>query len=213
MFPEAKFFNLKEFRTPKFLSSITKKERNGHIFIRDSDPRVLAVCGERDTWESVHYLAHCFMFETIENYRKALMLLFSHSVISDSLHPCGLQHARLPCPSPSSGTCSNSCPLNWWCHPTISSSVTPFSYPQSFPAPESFPMTWLFASDGQNIGASASICPMSIQGWYPIGWTGLVSLLSKGFSKVFSSTTIRKYQFFLTKPSLWSDSLTSMHDY
>ena len=140
------------------------------------------------------------------------MLLFSHSVISDSLHPYGLQHTRLPCPSPPSGICSNSCPLNWWCHSTISSSVTSFSYPQSFPAPESFPMNWLFASGDQSIGASASVCPVSIQGWFPIGWTGLISLLSKGFSKVFSSTTIWKHQFFSAQSSL-CPTLTSVHNY
>ena len=118
---------------------------------------------------------------------------FSRSVVSDSLWPYGLQHARLPCPSPTPGACSNSCPLNWWCHPTVSSSVIPFSsHLQSFPASRSFLMSQFFTSGGQSIGvsASASVLPMNIQGWFPLGWTGLVSLLSKGFSRVFSNPTV-----------------------
>ena len=127
----------------------------------------------------------------------------------NSLRPRGLQHARLPCPSPSPGTCSNSCPLSWWCHPTISFSVTPFSFcPQSFPASGYFPVSWFFASSGQNIGASvsASVLPMSIQSWFPLGFIGLISLLFKGLSRVFSCTTIPKHQFFGTQSSLWSNS-------
>ena len=119
--------------------------------------------------------------------------------------PHGLQHARLPCPSLSPGVGSDSCPLYQWCHPTISSFVTPFSScPQSFPASGSFPMSWLFASGGQIIGvsASASVLPMSTQGWFPLGLTGLISLQSKGLSSVFSSTTIWKHQFFDAQPSL-----------
>ena len=115
--------------------------------------------------------------------------------MSDSLWPHGLQHARLPCPSLSPGVCSNSCSLSWWCHPTISSSVIPFSScSQSFPASESFPMSQLFTSSGHSIGASASasVLPMSIQGWFPLGFTGSISLLSKGFSRVFSGTIVRK---------------------
>jgi len=103
--------------------------------------------------------------------------------------PHGLQHARLPCPSLSPGVCSNSCPLSQWCHPTISSSATPFSScPQSFPGSRSFPVTQLFASGGQSIGASASasVLPMNIQGSFPLGWTGFISLHSKGLSRVFS---------------------------
>ena len=124
-----------------------------------------------------------------------LLLLFSHSVVSDSLRPHELQHTRLPCPSPSPGVCSNSCPLSQWCHPIISSSVTSFSScPQSFPASGSFPMSLLFASGGQCTGGSAStsVLPMNIQGWFPLGLTGLI-LLSKGLSRVFSSTTIWKH--------------------
>ena len=136
-------------------------------------------------------------------------LVFSHSAVSNSLQLHGLKNARLLCPSLSPGVCSDSYPLNWWCHPTISSSVVPFSScPQSFPALGSFPMSRLFASGGQSIGASASasVLPMNIQDWFPLGWTGLVSLLSKGLSKVFSNTTVQKHKFFGTQPSLWSKS-------
>ena len=127
-----------------------------------------------------------------------LLLLFSRSVMSESLQPHGLQHAWLHCPSPSPGACSNSCPLSWWCHPTISSSVIPFSCLQSFPASGSFPVSWFFASGGQSIGpsASASVLPMNIHDWFPLGLTGLISLQSKGFSRVFSSTRVQKHQFF-----------------
>ena len=108
----------------------------------------------------------------------------------DSLGPRELQHTRLPCPSLSRKVCSNSCPLSQWCHPTISSSVTPFSSClQAFPAPESFPKSQLFASGGQSTGASVSVLPMNIQGWFPLGLTGLISMLSKGLSRVFSSTS------------------------
>ena len=132
-------------------------------------------------------------------------LFFSHSVLSDSLRPHGLQHARLPCPSLSPGACLNSCPLSRWCHPTISSSVI---CPQSCSASGSFPMSWLFPSGGQSIGASAlaSVLTMSIQGWFPLGWTGWIALLSKGFSRVFSSTTFWRHQFFGVQTSLWSNS-------
>ena len=115
---------------------------------------------------------------------------------------------RLFCPSLSPRVCSNSCPRNCWCHPTISSSVASFfSCPQSFPASGSFPMSRLFISGGQSIGASASasVFPMNIQSWFLLGLIGLISLLSKGFSRVFSSTTIEKHQFFGTQPSLWSN--------
>ena len=134
---------------------------------------------------------------------------FSCSVVSDSLWPHGLQHAKLSCPSPTPGACSNSCPLSQWCNPTISSSVIPFSSCfQSFPAPGSFPMSQFFASGGQSIGASASasVLPMNIQDWFPLGWTGWISLQSKGLSRVFSKTTIQKHQFFGTQLSLWSNS-------
>ena len=132
-----------------------------------------------------------------------LLLLLSRLGMSNSLQPHGLQHARLPSPSPSPRACSNSCPLNQWCHPTISSSVIPFSAClQSFPASGSFLMNWLFASGGQYIGASASVLPMNIQGWFPLGLTGLISLQSKGFSRVFCNTTVQKHQFFNAQLSL-----------
>ena len=114
----------------------------------------------------------------------------TQSFMSDSLQPHELQHARLPCPSPSPRVCSNSCPLSQWCHPTISSSVAPFSScPQSFPASGSFPVSWLFASGGQSIGASVSAWVLPIQGWFPLRLTGLISLLSKGLSRVFSNNS------------------------
>ena len=129
--------------------------------------------------------------------------------MSDSLRPHELQHVRLPCPSLSPKVCSNSCPLSQWCRPTISPSVTPFSScPQSFPASEPFPMGQLFISGGQSIRAStsASVLPMNIQGWSPLGWTDFISLQSKGLWRVFSSTTIQKHQFFDAQTSLWSNS-------
>ena len=125
---------------------------------------------------------------------------------TELLWPHGLQHARLPCPSPSPRACSNSCPLSQWCHPTISSSVIPFSWLWSFPVSGSFLMSRLFTSGGQSIGALASVLPMNIQDWFPLGLTGLISLQSKGLSRVFSSTTIQKHQFFRAQPSSWSNS-------
>ena len=134
---------------------------------------------------------------------------FSRSVMSNSLRPYGPQHARPPCPSPAPWAYSNSCPLSRWCHPTISSSVVPFSFClQSFPASGSFPMSQFFASDGQRIGvsASASILPMNIQDWFPLGWTGWISFQSKGLSRVFPNTTVQKHQFFSSQLSLQSNS-------
>ena len=150
-------------------------------------------------------------FTSCSKYRKYYyylpLLLFSHSVMSHSLQPDGLQHTRLPCPSPHLKTCSNSCPLSQWCHPTISSFVAPFaSCLQSFPASGSFPMSRLFASGGQSIAASAWVFPMNIQDWYPLGLTGLISMLSEGLSRVFSNTTVQKHQFFGAQPTLWSSS-------
>ena len=130
---------------------------------------------------------------------------FSHSVVSNSLQPHGLQHARLPCPSPTPGAYSNSCPSSWWYHPTISSSVVPFSSClQSFPASGSFQMSQFFMSGGQSIGvsASASVLPMNIQGWFPLRWIGWISLQSKGVSRVFSNITVQKNQFFSAHLSL-----------
>ena len=129
--------------------------------------------------------------------------------VSDSLQPHGLQHASVPCPSPTPGAYSKSCPLRQWCQPTISSSVVPVSSSlQPFPASGSFPVSRFFPSGGQAIGASASasILPMNIQGWFSLGLTGLISLQSKGLSRVFSNTTVQKHQFFTTQSSLWFNS-------
>ena len=122
--------------------------------------------------------------------------------------------SRFPYPSLSPRVCSNSCPLNRWCHPTISSSVVPFSCLQCLPASRSFPVSRLLASDGQSVGASASVSvlPMNIQGWFPLGGTGWISLQSKGLSRVFSNTTVQKHQFFGIS-FLYSPTLTSIHDY
>ena len=130
---------------------------------------------------------------------------FSRSVVSDSLQPHGLQHARLPCPSPTPGVDPNSCPLSQWCYPTISSSVIPFaSHLQSFPASGSFQMSQLFTSGSQSIGVSASVSvlPMNIQDWFALGWTGWISMQAKGLSRVFSNTTVQKHQFFDAQLSL-----------
>ena len=125
----------------------------------------------------------------------------------DSLWPHELEHARPPCPSPTPVVHPNSCPSSWWCYPAISSSVVPFfSCPQSFPASESYQMSQLFASGDQSTGATASVLPINIQGWFPLGLTGLISLLSKGLLRVFSSTTDQKYQFFSAQSSSWSNS-------
>ena len=141
-----------------------------------------------------------------------------------------LQHTRLPCPSLSPRVHSNSCPLSQWCHPTISSSVAPFSFSQSFPASGSFPMSQLFTSGGQSTGASASawVFAMNIHGWFPLGLTGLISLKSKGLSRVFSTTTFQKHQFYPRDSRVFSGTtvlkhrpfslfygpaLTSVHDY
>ena len=126
-----------------------------------------------------------------------------------TVRPCTLQHARPPCPSPTPRACSNSCPSSRWCHPTISSSAVPFSsHLRSFPASGSFPMSQFFTSGGQSIGisATASVLPMNIQDWSPLGWTGWISLQSKGLSRAFSSTTVQKHQFFSAQLSLWSNS-------
>ena len=130
---------------------------------------------------------------------------FSCSVVSNSLRPHGLQHARPPCPSPTPRVYSKSCPLSRWCHPTISTSVVPFSSCiPSFPASESFQMSQVFASGGQSTGVSlqTSVFPMNTQDWSPLGWTGWISLPSKGLSRVFSNTTVQRHQFFGAQPSL-----------
>ena len=147
----------------------------------------------------IYYLSKLILFVQFSSIQ------FSHSVMSDSLRPHGLQHIRPPCPLPTAGVYSNSCPLSRWCHPTISSSVIPFSSSlQSFPASGSFPMSRLFASGSQSIGVSAStsVLPMNVQDWLPLGLTGWISLQSKGLSWVFFNTTIQKHQFFSTQLSL-----------
>ena len=140
---------------------------------------------------------------------------FSHSVVSDSLWPHEVQHARPPCPTATPRAYPNPCPLSWWCHPTISSSVVPFSSCfQSFQASGSFQISQLFASGGQSIGVSAStsVLPMNTQDWFPLRWTGWISLQSKGLSRVFSNTTVQKHQFFGAQP-VSSPTLTSIHDH
>ena len=139
------------------------------------------------------------------NIMKTLSDQISRSVVSDSLWPHESQHAKPPCPSPTPGVHSNSRPSSQWCHPTTLSSVIPFSFClQSFPSSGSFPMSQFFASGGQSIGVSAlaSVLPMNIQDWFPLGWTGWISLKSKGLSRVFSNTTIQKHQVFSAQLSL-----------
>ena len=152
-------------------------------------------------WKINHYV----MFSSVQ---------FSHSVMSNSLWPHELQHARPSCPSPTPRVYSNSCPFSRWYHPTISSSVVPFSScPQSYPASGSFPMSQVFTEGGQSIGVSAStsVLPMNIQDWFPLRWTGWISLQSKGLSRVFSNTTVQKHQFFVAQLSLQYNA-TSIRD-
>ena len=141
---------------------------------------------------------------------------FSRSVVSDSLQPHEPQHARPPCPSPALGVYPDSCPLSQWCHPSILSSVIPFSsHLQCFPALGSFQMSQFFLSGGQSVGvsASASVLPMNIQDWFPLGWTGCISLLSKELSRVFSNTTQFKSINSSVLSFLYSPTLTSIHDH
>jgi len=156
-------------------------------------------------------LDHCAVHLTLTWYCKSTIssVQFSCSVVSDSLWPHESQDTRPPCPSPIPRVHSNSCPSNWWCHPAISSSVVPFSScPQSLPASGSFPVSQLFVWGGQSIGVSAlaSVLPMNTQDWSPLGWTGWISLQSKGLSRVFSNTTVQKHQFFGARPSSQSNS-------
>ena len=149
-----------------------------------------------------------FSFTNLTSRSKPLwknIVQFSLSVVYDSLWPHGLQHTRLPCPSPTPGACSNSCQLHWWCHPPISSSVVPFSsHLQSFPASESFQMNQFFASGGQSTGVSAlaSVLKMSILDWFLLGLTGWIPLQSKELSRVFSNIPVQKHQFFGAQLSL-----------
>ena len=163
--------------------------------------------GVTETWLSTqtHMQRVSFLKKFWETVRGFSSVQFSRSVVSDSLRPHEPPHARPPCPSPTPGVYPNPCPSSWWCHPTISSSVVPFSScPQSFPASGSFQMSQLFASGGQGIGvsASASVLPVNTQDWSPLGWTGWISLQSKGFSRVFSNTTVQKCPFFSAQLSL-----------
>ena len=145
-------------------------------------------------WRSWHLVASLHSKEMGVKWKS---VQFSRSVMSGSLQPHGLQYARPPCPSPTPGVYSNSCPLSQWCHPTSSSSVTPFSSRlQSFPGSGSFQMSQVFTSGGQSIGVSASVLPVNIQDWFPLGWTGWIS------SSIFSNITIQKHQLFNTQLSL-----------
>ena len=156
--------------------------------------------------EPKNKVCHCFYYFPIYCHSS---VQFSHSLVSDSLQPHELQHAKPPCPSPTPGVHPNSCASSRWCHPAISSSVIPFSSClQSLPASESFQMSQLFAWGGQSIGVSAlaSFLSKKSQDWSPFGWTGWVSLQSKGLSRVFSNTTVQKHPFFGAQPSSQSNS-------
>ena len=150
--------------------------------------------------EEAFLISPCYSFSSVQ---------FSRSVMSDSLRPHELQHARPPCPSPTPGVHSNSCSSSRWCHPAILSSVVPFSScPQSLPASDSFPMSQLFTWGGQRIGVSAlaSVLPVITQDWFPLGRTGWIFLKSKRLSRVFSNTTVQKHQFFSAQLSSQSNS-------
>ena len=154
------------------------------------------------------FTAFCCFLSNL-NMNQFSSVQFSHSVVSDSLWPQEPQHTRPPCPSPTPRVYSNSCPSSQWCHPAISSSVVPFfSCPQFLPASGSFPKSQLFTSGGQSIGVSAStsVLPMNTQDWSPLGWTGWISLQSKGLSRVFSNATVQKHPFFSTQLSSQSNS-------
>jgi len=169
---------------------------------------------EKYKWKTTHYhLSEHSPFSLSLPIYIYIYMLFSCSIVFNPLWPHGLQHTRLPYPSQSPGVCSDSCPLSWWCHPTISSSVVPFSSClQSFPASGSFQMSQFFTSGGQSAGVSApaSVLPMNIQDWFPLEWTSWISLPSKGLSRVFSNTTVQKHPFF---SCLYSPTLTSKYDY
>ena len=186
----SKIYSLWRIKAPKQITQSTKDRRPKWTFL------------QRRHTEGQE--SHERMF----NINSLFLLLFSCSAVSDSLPPDGLQRARLPYPSPTPGVCSNSCQLSRCCHPTILSSVGPFSCFQSCPASGSFVMSQLFTSGGQSIGssASASAIPMNIQEWFLLGLTGLIFMQSKELWWVFSNTTVQKHQFFIAHPSLWSNS-------
>ena len=185
-----------------FLKSLSKSLLHGN----DWDPLFnITTCPHTLSPSLIQLMSLFPEITLLLNHLKSHSAQFSRSVMSDSLWPHGLQHARPPCPSPTPGVYSNSRSLSRWCHPTISISVVPFSFClQSFPASGSFQMSQFFESGGQSIGvsASASVLPMNIQDWFPLGWTGWISLLSKGLSRVFSSTTVQKNQLFCAQLSL-----------
>ena len=177
--------------------------------VRTNNPRKIL---KIKIWQKIYRRIPSKAWITLQSvivYLPYFSLLFSYSVMSNSSQPHGLQHARLLCPSPSPGACSNSCTLSRWCHPTLSSSVVPFSCFQSFPASGSFPMSQLLAAGGQSIGASVSVLvlPMNIQDWSPLGLTGLI-LQYKELSRVFYNTITSSALSLLYGPTL-----TSIHDY
>jgi len=167
-----------------------------------------------ETWSTREGNGKPLQYSCLENPMNS-SVQFNHLIVSDTLWPHGLQHARPPCPSPTPGACSNSCPSSQWCHPTISSSVVPFSSClQSFTASGSFPKSQFFPSGSQSIGASASasILPVNIQNWFPLGLTGLISLLSKGLWRVFSKALFKNINSSVLS-FLYGPILTSIHDY
>ena len=164
----------------------------------------LEACNINESFFQWMSLFLCLQTWTVHHWFVVLSVQFSCSVVSNSLWPHELQHARPPCPSPTPRVYSNPCSLNQWCHPAISSSVVPFSScPQSFPASGSFPMSQLFAWGSQSIevSASASVLPMNTQDWSPLGWTGWISLQSKRLSRVFSNTIVQKHHYFSSQLS------------
>ena len=194
-------YHLSHWGSPRILEWVAYSLPRGNFLTQESNQGLLHC-----TWilYQLSYLGSPpFTFSSVQ---------FSRSVMSDSLRPHELQHARPPCPSPTPGVHSDSCPLSRWCHPAISTSVVPFSScPHPLPASESFPVSQLFAWSGQSTGVSAlaSFLPKKSQGWSPSEWTGWISLQSKGLSKVFSNTTIQKHQFFGAQPS--SQSISHIH--
>ena len=181
-----------------------------HQQLRTPNNLFLFLCQPSHTFNSVirfnlYMLVSKILYALLVRETLFAVTQFSHPVVSYSLWPHGLQHTRLPCPSPTPGAGSNSCPSSQWCDPTISYPVVPLSSRlQSFPALGSFPMSQFFTLGGQSIGASvsASVFAMNIQDWFPLGWTGWISLQSKGLSRVFSNTRVQKHQFFSAQLSL-----------
>ena len=174
----------------------------GFLRLVDVNPLLITGMIVSTSIQLQHFLSHLRFREPASSL--SVLFQFSCSVVPDSLQPHEPQHARPPCSSPTPRVHPNPCPLSWWCHSTISSSVIPFSScPQSFPASGSFQMSQLFASGGQSIGVSAStsVLPMNTQDW-SLGWTGWISLQSKRLSRVFSNTTVQKHQFFGAQLSL-----------